>query len=1056
MAVRKRNFGEYGYGQLPANINTYAPFFDGWHLITNWKALEPSAGVYDFTSLEADMQTLKTAGLNIGITMWINPKIYLPNWLFSAPFSVPVPMVNAGLNQVAYGYYLDSMGSFQNRLFLMLDALIDYLATSAAQPNIIYLQSAEGHESLTKAYIGIPTLIKYKISDAQFLQFQKDIWAHLYAKMQTVIPATGDSLSSISEFLDLVINAADSDSLTDYILTNLPTAWIRKSGEGLDYGYNLESFDFTRIDAENVITLTNPGAFRKRTDLNFTPTLNWFKNAYNMNLMQVALYMLTKGNDIWNFSDVGLINDLTTHATISDLVNELTGNHSPSGANKIAWWAANSKIDGSDTTRFPSATYGNVLTNGSNTSATEIDYVTKANLNRLRKIQKVYNPLLSTAVTACTLIDGQFGSNVNVDNRQDDKLNSDIGMKVRSAPLGKWITQPNYVTEAQPYWRVGNLSTDYWGRYAYGFPGTGVGKKMFFHLDADFKINLPAISVSVVYYDDGNCQWRLRNRTGSVAATVTNVNSKTYKTLTIDIDNFIGGNLTGGADLSLEYVAGNNTVKFVFIKINKKTVVNILPTVNAGASKTITQPDTTSNATATASDADGTIASYTWTQVGTTPSVATIATPNAATTNFTALSTVGDYIFQIEVTDNRGDKATDQMTVKVQASAPPVNPPISNAGADKTVTQPASSTSIGGADKAGTNPIASRLWTKASGPASFTIASPNAATTNINGLTSAGNYVFQKLVSDNAAPANTDTDTVRVNVVQAAVGIKYGVLVSDNLSTTQKMDVATNLGVNIIRIRSLMDDYTDYTNEKFLIAARNRQFKVALNCDMKAVGTLNGNKVPNPYPTGAALTRYLNNLTDILTHYKDIIEFVVIGNEGTNDQYYSGPIADYIAWVQAAIPIVHAQVLPDGSRLKVADSCVHVELVLGVIRGGGLSANEQQVKDIMDAYTNELAGLDYINMHGYAPPSTNMSNWAQAADYMRSKAAAGQKVISNEFGVQESNTTYVANLVNQVRISNFAYGIWYSGDGGAGNSTPLNVIGSTTLNPLGTVFSNNI
>ncbi|SKA40191.1 hypothetical protein SAMN04488128_105137 [Chitinophaga eiseniae] len=95
--------------------------------------------------------------------------------------------------------------------------------------------------------------------------------------------------------------------------------------------------------------------------------------------------------------------------------------------------------------------------------------------------------------------------------------------------------------------------------------------------------------------------------------------------------------------------------------------VNQPPVVNAGNSQTITLPATLT-LSATASDPDGTIASYTWTK--TSGANAQITTPNAATTTVTGL-TGGTYMFRCTVTDDKGATAYSEVQVTV------INPNIS-------------------------------------------------------------------------------------------------------------------------------------------------------------------------------------------------------------------------------------------------------------------------------------------------------------------------------------------------------------------------------------------
>lgn len=93
---------------------------------------------------------------------------------------------------------------------------------------------------------------------------------------------------------------------------------------------------------------------------------------------------------------------------------------------------------------------------------------------------------------------------------------------------------------------------------------------------------------------------------------------------------------------------------------------SVLPVANAGADKTILQPRNSSDASGIASTAsDGTITGYNWTQVS-GPTNASIVSPNAVKTDLNRLTDLGTYIFRLTVTNNKGVKATDDISVIVQ------------------------------------------------------------------------------------------------------------------------------------------------------------------------------------------------------------------------------------------------------------------------------------------------------------------------------------------------------------------------------------------------------
>ncbi len=100
---------------------------------------------------------------------------------------------------------------------------------------------------------------------------------------------------------------------------------------------------------------------------------------------------------------------------------------------------------------------------------------------------------------------------------------------------------------------------------------------------------------------------------------------------------------------------------------------NTPPTVNAGVDKSLTLPTNSVAMTATASDAGGSIASYSWTKTA-GPSQFSIS--NSSILNPTISNLVeGTYTFRLTVTDNQGASSNDNINVVVGSVPPPPPPP---------------------------------------------------------------------------------------------------------------------------------------------------------------------------------------------------------------------------------------------------------------------------------------------------------------------------------------------------------------------------------------------
>lgn len=186
---------------------------------------------------------------------------------------------------------------------------------------------------------------------------------------------------------------------------------------------------------------------------------------------------------------------------------------------------------------------------------------------------------------------------------------------------------------------------------------------------------------------------------------------------------------------------------------------NQLPVVNAGADKQAILPDNVT-LVGTATDPDGPAPGVKWTKKS-GPAGANILSDTSLTTDI-SFTNAGTYVFTLTATDNKGDTASDDVTVTV---LPPINQlPVVNAGPDKQVTLPANVILTGTAtDPDG--PAPSVKWTKKSGPAGENILTNSSLSTSIS-FTNPGTYVFTLTATDNKGDTASDDVNVLVSRVQ--------------------------------------------------------------------------------------------------------------------------------------------------------------------------------------------------------------------------------------------------------------------------------------------------
>ena len=147
----------------------------------------------------------------------------------------------------------------------------------------------------------------------------------------------------------------------------------------------------------------------------------------------------------------------------------------------------------------------------------------------------------------------------------------------------------------------------------------------------------------------------------------------------------IAGAEVEGEQVDIDLRWDTASQQFLIEKITREGQVleNLRPVANAGPDVTV-QTSQAVSLTGNASDPDGSIQSWRWSQV----SGAGVTLNNATrrTVSFTAPGTTDSIRLRLTVTDNGGATDSDDITVIVEEPPPePNKKPVANAGADRTV-----------------------------------------------------------------------------------------------------------------------------------------------------------------------------------------------------------------------------------------------------------------------------------------------------------------------------------------------------------------------------------
>lgn len=170
--------------------------------------------------------------------------------------------------------------------------------------------------------------------------------------------------------------------------------------------------------------------------------------------------------------------------------------------------------------------------------------------------------------------------------------------------------------------------------------------------------------------------------------------------------------------------------------------VNKPPIANAGADQVIQLPINSTVLNGSGSDSDGVITAYKWTGKG------TIVDSDKPVCRVTGL-VEGDYVFTLQVTDDKGATGTDTVTVTVKpiVTPPPNQPPVVTVGASVNVIK-TGTIFLNGAGVDPEGGALSYLWRQTSGPL-VTITNTAAASTDVQKAPE-GSYKFILRVTDNA------------------------------------------------------------------------------------------------------------------------------------------------------------------------------------------------------------------------------------------------------------------------------------------------------------------
>ncbi|CAH2284496.1 dyslexia-associated KIAA0319 homolog isoform X1 [Pelobates cultripes] len=221
----------------------------------------------------------------------------------------------------------------------------------------------------------------------------------------------------------------------------------------------------------------------------------------------------------------------------------------------------------------------------------------------------------------------------------------------------------------------------------------------------------------------------------------------------------LSGMIIGNYTFRLTVTDSDGIVNSTTANVTVNAPVDYPPLANAGPNQVITLPQNYITLNGNESSDDHQIVSYKWSlspnSKGKIVAMKGVISPYLQATAME----VGNYTFQLSVTDSSNQQSVADVTVIVQPEID--KPPVADTGPDKELTYPVESTILDGSKSRDDQGIVSYEWELISGPTAVTIQDSDKAVGIVSGL-QVGIYHFRLIVKDSQGLNSTATLSITV------------------------------------------------------------------------------------------------------------------------------------------------------------------------------------------------------------------------------------------------------------------------------------------------------
>lgn len=338
-----------------------------------WAAVEPSPGLYNWSSLTAMAGRARRANGKLSVLLWTGQDA--PHWLYGADVGVPMLAHDKGAVTIVPDY---TSSQYQRRLRAVHTSMAAELRTQRISPFLMALQpcvgstgddtpihvtSGSGH---TPGWVYVNKTLLARINGPAGAGAGNVSWWSNFTREFSLWLATNETAFAgpvqRSEMV-LLLNGQGSSFPLDWVAANLPGSYLKFGQTGHEYQSNGERYRVAQ-QAPFIYGLQRGRPVRSRAELSSEtcwtcpgPFCNVTACPAGWNVYAMAMWVASAHLDFWNVQPSAVAGVLPGYRPVWRFLNRYAGMRW-AWQSAGAWIGFRDGLDGLDTVRFPEAEYG--------------------------------------------------------------------------------------------------------------------------------------------------------------------------------------------------------------------------------------------------------------------------------------------------------------------------------------------------------------------------------------------------------------------------------------------------------------------------------------------------------------------------------------------------------------------------------------------------------------------------------------------------------------------------------------------------------------------------